>query len=175
MSLNYNVSQLLKSGVGDTRVYDFSTDDVLDLDGAEASDISGRVKFTLTNFGILAAVDVRARVHTTCARCLEPFTTDTSVRFEEEFQPAIDIQTGLPTVPREDVSIMSSSHIIDLREAIRENILLAMEIIPVCRPDCAGLCPTCGANRNVETCSCAVEESDSPFAALQGLLSSTED
>jgi uncharacterized protein len=176
MSTYFNVSQLLKSDIGDSRSYEFASEGSLDLDESAASSITGHVKFTLTNFGILAAVQAQAKLQLTCARCLEPFETITTITFDEEYQPIIDIASGLPTrEPRSDTaSMISSNHIIDLNEAIRQNLLLALELVPLCRPDCRGLCPNCGSNRNIEQCACPTVEESSPFAVLQGLLSRTD-
>jgi uncharacterized protein len=115
-------------------------------------------------------------LHLTCARCLEPFQTPVDVAFEEEYQPEIDIMSGLPSrTPRSDTaSSISANHTLDLRNALRENILLAVEMIPLCTPDCRGLCATCGTNLNNESCSCPPAEEPSPFVALQALLGGAE-
>jgi uncharacterized protein len=173
MALYYNVSQLLKDDVGQTREYEFQGDEPVDLEDGVASNVSGRVRFILTNFGIIARVSARATLHLTCARCLDPFQMPASVEFDEEYRPTIDIATGLPSrLPRSDASsFISQSHDIDLGEAIRQNLVLAMDLIPLCRDDCRGLCPTCGVNRNLEECRCTPVEESSPFAVLQTLLS----
>lgn len=173
MSLQFNVSQLLKSGIGETRAYPFTSDVPIDLgDGASATEIHGEVKLTLTNLEVLARGHADACVHQVCARCVEPFDASASITFDEEFQPTIDIATGLPT--REPVSDsafrVSQNHTIDLTEAIRQNLVVAMDMIPVCSEDCQGLCPTCGVNWNLEACECPSVDEASPFAALQGLL-----
>lgn len=176
-AFQFNVSQLLKSGIGTTREYDFASEEPFDLDDGVAShDLRGHVRFTLTNFSILAAVQVRAILDLVCARCLEPFPTPTTVSFEEEYQPEIDVTTGLPsTAPRSDAAFaISQNHTIDLGEAIRQDLLLTVELIPLCRQDCQGLCQTCGANRNVEECTCPPFEEPSPFAALQSLFDGVE-
>jgi uncharacterized protein len=172
MSLLYNVSQLLKSEIGKTRVYDFETNETLDLDGSTATEVTGRVKFILTNFSILATVNAQAMLHLTCARCLEEFSAPTEVHFEEEYQPLVDINTGLPSKsPRSDTAfIITQSHTVDLTEALRQNLLLAVEMVPLCSRDCLGLCPVCGLNRNADPGHHHEAESNSPFAALQGLL-----
>jgi uncharacterized protein len=177
MSLQYNVAQLLKSEVGTTRTYDFEGDEPINLDDGTATDIGGHVKFTLTNFGIVANVEAHARLHLTCARCLEPFDYPTSVHFEDEYQPIIDIATGLPSkTPRSDTAfIITQSHTVDLAEALRQHLLLAVELIPVCREDCRGLCPTCGINRNTDQCDCHTRDESSPFAVLQGLLADSNE
>lgn len=176
MALQFNVSQLLKSGIGEIREYDFQAEEPIDLEDGVASNVRGHVKFTLTNFGIIANAHAAAQLHLTCARCLEPFGSPTEVDFEEEYQPAIDIATGLPSqVPRSDAAfIIPQHHNVDLTEAIRQNLILAVDLIPVCSATCQGLCPTCGANRNVETCDCPTVDTSSPFAALAGLFSDNE-
>lgn len=172
MSLQFNVSQLLRSGVGSTRSYDFAADEPIDLGDNVADNIEGHAKFTLTNFGIVANVDARARISLTCARCLDSFFSNVRVDFVEEYEPSINIETGLPSaeVHTENAFFINANHQIDLTEALRQHLLLAVEIVPVCRADCKGLCPTCGVNLNVETCGCPPPEPASPFAALQGLF-----
>lgn len=58
---------------------------------------------------------------------------------------------------------------IDLRSLLREVVALAVPVQPLCREDCRGLCPRCGADRNRETCGCEAERPASPFAALEAL------
>ncbi|MFM7045812.1 MAG: YceD family protein [Ilumatobacteraceae bacterium] len=57
----------------------------------------------------------------------------------------------------------------DLAAMVREIVLLDVPSTPLCRPDCAGLCPTCGANRNDEACGCAEAPADPRWAALDQL------
>ncbi len=176
VSLLFNVSQLLKSEIGQSRSYEFAGKEALDLGDGTATDIHGHSKFTLTNFDILASISAAGRLHLTCARCLEPFTTPIEVQFDEEFVPSIDIQTGLPSgVPVSDVALpISPDHTIDLGEAIRQQFLLSMDLMPVCSPGCMGLCPTCGINRNTETCLCPSQEPANPFEVLKTLIQNTE-
>ncbi len=176
MSLHYNVAQLLKSEIGQKRTYEFESPARIDLDEAVATDIHGHVKFTLTNFGILATVHADAELHLSCARCLEGFQSTTHIDFEEEYQPSIDIVSGkVSSVPSSDTAfIITQNHTVDLREAVRQNLVLAIELIPLCRDDCLGLCPSCGVNRNLESCSCPSSEGPSPFVVLRGLLVQTE-
>jgi len=176
MSLLFNVSQLLKSEVGQLRRYDFQADGSLDLGDSDASNVHGHARFMLTNFGLIADIHAEALVHSTCARCLEPFTQPTTVDFEEEYRPVVDISTGLaPRVPSGDeVFEISANHTIDLGEAIRQQLLLTLELVPVCRKSCQGLCPACGVNLNLEQCTCPPGEYSSPFKVLEGLLADSE-
>ncbi len=58
----------------------------------------------------------------------------------------------------------------NLTEVIRQNLLLAMPMYPVCRSKCKGLCPHCGQNWNEAPCDCTLEEIDPRLAVLKQLL-----
>ncbi len=77
-------------------------------------------------------------------------------------------------VPREEEDealMIDAHHILDLSEVIRQGLWLATPMDLLCRPDCAGLCPNCGGNRNLGECQCDQEAIDPRWAALQELLS----
>lgn len=61
------------------------------------------------------------------------------------------------------------SHEIDLGGFVREVVTLGLPVQPLCREDCRGLCPRCGADRNAGACGCADERPNTPFAALSAL------
>ena len=63
---------------------------------------------------------------------------------------------------------------LDLRDAVRELVLLDAPSTPLCRPDCAGLCLTCGANLNEGTCGCTAAPADPRWSALDGLKGLTD-
>ncbi|MGH7657134.1 MAG: YceD family protein [Gemmatimonadales bacterium] len=90
------------------------------------------------------------RVVAECRRCLReiafPLDTGISVMFSDDPDMADDPSVyPLPARSRE----------IDLRPAIREELALAVPAFPLCREDCAGLCPGCGADLNTGPCNCA--------------------
>lgn len=58
---------------------------------------------------------------------------------------------------------------LDLGAFLHEMVALALPVKPLCREDCAGLCPHCGADLNQDPCECAGVPADSPFAALAAL------
>jgi uncharacterized protein len=59
---------------------------------------------------------------------------------------------------------------IDLAEVMREQFYLAMPMKPLCKPDCQGLCPVCGGNRNRERCACRADWVDPRMEPLKKLL-----
>jgi uncharacterized protein len=58
---------------------------------------------------------------------------------------------------------------IELGELVRELVALGLPVQPVCREDCAGLCPRCGADWNQGRCTCPETKLESPFARLAAL------
>ena len=63
---------------------------------------------------------------------------------------------------------------IDLEGPVRDEILLALPLVPLCRDDCRGLCPTCGSDLNNDPCDGHPVASTSPFAGLADRLKETE-
>ncbi len=170
--LKFNVAQLLREEVGARRSYDFD-EQRLDLDETLAlRDLRGTVRFTRTASGVLAGVRMRGMVMMECIRCLTETPQPIEVRFDDEFHSKIEVNTGgpLPKPEEDDPFFIEDNHMIDLGEAIREYALLELPMQPLCKPDCKGLCPTCGIDRNTERCTCAEIVGDDRFAALRALL-----
>ena len=88
----------------------------------------------------------------------------------EEFVPRVDLLTGEPVTPLDaDELQIDELHQLDLSEAVRQYEQTAIPLQPMCWPDCAGLCPQCGRNRNHGRCDCAERAPAGPFEALAGL------
>jgi len=109
--------------------------------------------------GILATGSVTAPWMGDCRRCLGPVTGQTTVDFRELFEGQ----------PREGESYRLAGDHIDMEPLVREALLLDLPLAPLCSPDCAGLCPTCGADLNLGPCGCPPAPADPRWAALQGL------
>ena len=98
------------------------------------------------------------------------------MNFEEEYFPVIDVASGgsLP-LPDEPGCFTIDEHLIlDLTEAVRQYALLALPMKPLCRQDCAGLCPTCGRNLNQGGCDCPPQGLDPRWSGLSKLLLSND-
>lgn len=170
--LKFNVAQLLREEIGGRRNYEFA-EESLPLDEETAlTQITGSVRFTRTASGVLGDVSVRGVVETLCMRCLNPATLAIELHFCDEFHSKIEVNTGvpLPKPDEDDPFFISETHLVDLGEAIREYALLELPMQPLCKADCKGLCPTCGADLNLGACGCQSDESDERFAALKALL-----
>jgi uncharacterized protein len=109
--------------------------------------------------GILASGPVDATVSLTCARCLSAFESAIRVDVQEVFAPGASL---------EDDEYPLIDGMIDLGPMIRDAVVLAMPFAPLCKVDCLGLCPRCGADRNEGECSCSPEV-DARWAPLMDL------
>ena len=149
--LAFNVAGLMGSVAGTDRRYEIRGAR-LDLpdDLRLASPISGRVRLSRTTRSILADADLTAALAETCSRCLKPIVTPIHVELREEALPSIDLHTGLPldTSAEPDALRIDDHHVLDLGVPVGEAISMAEPIAPLCRPDCRGLCPVCGADLN---------------------------
>jgi uncharacterized protein len=79
------------------------------------------------------------------------------------------METGTAVaVPDENAEAfrLDERHLLDIREALRQYIIAQMPMKPLCRPDCKGLCPECGTDRNTRTCSCTQRRLDPRWSAL---------
>ena len=138
-----------------------------------AGPLNGKLTFQRTNRGVLVRGEIDAPVRRTCARCLEAFVEPASIRISEEFLPSIDPETGRAVEhDADDPSALriDDHHEIDLTPVIREEFALTEPMHPLCRPDCPGLCPECGARLDADHAAHATEELDPRLASLARFL-----
>jgi uncharacterized protein len=98
--------------------------------------------------GILASGPLSGRMAYRCARCLVDFTDGFRVEVRELFAHGVTAD--------EDEYPIREGHV-DLEPMVRDAVLLSVPFSPLCRADCAGLCPRCGGDRNVGECHCGPE------------------
>ncbi|HEY54357.1 MAG TPA: DUF177 domain-containing protein [Caldilineae bacterium] len=174
--LQYNVAGLLKGPVGNTRSYDFripvSQLDQLDESFDVTGPFIGVVRFLKSSETVLVQLHGEVTIGQACSRCLEPFDSIVEVEFEEEFHPSVDIASGrvLQDTGDDAALVIDLHHILDLTELVRQAIIIALPITPLCREDCAGLCLICGANLNTEQCDCQEVDIDPRWEALSALI-----
>lgn len=172
--MDFHVAQLLKERVGSTRSYKISRS----TEGIEGLSpgyrLEGQVRLLRTDEAILVQGTLRTQTCQTCSRCLEEFELPLTLTLEEEYFPSIDVLTGMPLPAPEDpcAFLIDEKHILDLGEAVRQRALIAIPMQPLCRPDCAGLCPVCGCNLNLEHCLCPQPSHESPLAVLERMVAS---
>jgi uncharacterized protein len=108
-----------------------------------------------------------------CARCVEPVLQEVVADFDLLFRPqgvdAIGSEHAIST-PETEIGYYEEDGLA-LEDVLREQVLLSLPARLLCQPDCKGLCPRCGQNRNEATCSCEEGTADLRWEALAGLNS----
>jgi uncharacterized protein len=135
-----------------------------------AEPIDGHVRLVRTNRGILANANLHTALALECSRCLRDIAVPLEVRLQEEYLPSLDMATGrsLRTADEPDVLRLTDHHELDLETSVREAILLAEPIAPLCRPDCPGLCIVCGGRLDEGAHDHPDDEIDPRLEALRG-------
>ena len=108
-----------------------------------------------------------------CARCVEPVEIPLAAEFDLIFRPA-GADSEAPersiTAPETEIGYYQQDSLL-LEDVLREQVLLSLPVKTLCKPDCKGLCPRCGQNRNLQVCSCEAGPADPRWEALAGLRS----
>ena len=114
--------------------------------------------------GIAVSGQVEGKFELNCSRCLmsfvEPFVREVDEVFHSDESPAL-----------KDEAYRMVGTTVDLEPMLRDAVVLSIPIRPLHDSDCKGLCPRCGADRNVEDCGHEQEASDDRWAPLKGLFS----
>jgi uncharacterized protein len=102
-----------------------------------------------------------------CDRCLEDFKLTVNPSYRTYY--VMDGEDAAGMDPAEVQVIPAGLPVIDITDDVRQMIELSVPLKLLCRPDCQGLCPTCGKNLNVSPCACQEETPDGPWDTLKSL------
>ena len=168
--MEFHVAQLLREPVGSQR--SFSVDER--CDAGESSPVRGDVVLLRTDAGLLATATLHTTVQATCSRCLVPAHVPVQLQIEEEFYPTVDIVSGsaLPLPDDPGAFMIDEHHILDLCEAVRQQLIVAEPMQPLCRDDCAGLCPG-AAPIQPGIVRCSPGDLDARWASLRDFMNTT--
>lgn len=120
--------------------------------------LTGKVEWTGKEF--ILDLLAEATVEEVCDRCTRTFTANLVFPIWEEMD--------LPPEQK------NKSDQLDITELIRDNILVQLPTKTLCSPDCKGLCPVCGKDRNEFDCTCESEQIDPRLSVLNNLLNEDE-
>jgi uncharacterized protein len=118
----------------------------------EGITLTGRIERTGEDF--LLRATLRGGFETTCSRCLEPARLSVDLPLTLSYVETDEVAPSSEEQDDEAGVVQFQGGVIDLSPQIRDELLLALPIGPLCREDCAGICPTCGVNRNLTPCDC---------------------
>lgn len=122
--------------------------------------------------GVLVTATASLQVRGECARCLEAMSWSEEVDFSELFvYPATDARGAVVEEPADadDTLPVLEDDLIDLEPTLRDAVVLALPLAPLCREDCAGLCSICGARLDDDP-GHQHEQLDPRWAALNALM-----
>jgi uncharacterized protein len=172
---SFNVAGLLHETPGasrDVRLRDHYVS--LGPDVELAGPLDADLRLQRTNRGILVRGRILAPLRRTCARCTDGFVEQVTAEVDEEFVPSVDPVTGQPVrrADEEDEgpSRIDDHHEIQLDAILRDELALTEPMVPLCRPDCRGLCPACGERLDRGDHAHAGDEIDPRLAGLAALL-----
>jgi uncharacterized protein len=143
----------------DERVASGSSDLILD------APVTGNLELTRTQLSLRLRGTVGTVATMVCGRCLTVFERPHEVTLDEEFSLGSDERADAA----EAEWVAGPQPVLDVTEVIRQQLLLAVPMVPLCRPDCRGLCPVCGANRNETDCGHDGRPADPRWAPLATL------
>jgi len=115
---------------------------------------------------------IEAGILSECGRCLVHYVEQVRSDFQIDYVPR-------PQIPLEEELILSREELeinyyegdlIDINEELRSQLFLTLQMGPLCKPDCRGLCSHCGENLNLKTCSCPAEFPTARWVELKNML-----
>lgn len=164
--IKVNVAEIKKQLTGE-KAFRMEVDpDDLELSEADLP-VVGKIHLegTVANVGdvLLVQAEEKARVRRTCARCLKEFEAGSEAKAMDKFYPV-----GSQSV--ESDAYVYDGDFVDLTELLRESLLLAEPLRVLCKEDCKGICPVCGADRNVHPCDCDTRTIDPRLSAFKQFI-----
>lgn len=162
--MKVNVARLRKNEGGSEKFF-FSKDfPLLDLGRdtfASRSPLNVQIDAVNTGKTLLVSGKAETVLTVSCSLCLKEFPYNLEFNFEDEWIPLEYVSEG-----QDDAALIFEKDEFSLDDRITELLLLHLPMKFTCSPDCKGLCPKCGADRNLKDCSCSNDEIDPRFEVL---------
>jgi uncharacterized protein len=133
--------------------------------------VKGILKISKTGHQVLVQGQVNGEVRLTCARCLKDFTVVMDEKVDIELRPVFDLDRTAQEreLGSDDLDVeFFRGDALDAGHLAAEQISLAIPMKPLCKNDCSGICPECGADRALGKCECE-PDTDPRWSALKDL------
>jgi uncharacterized protein len=171
--MEINISQIDEyDGLSVEHLYPEGEPDLEDPDSQLLDRTALQFRATRKGEEVLLRGNLKASLQFACDRCLTSFSTPVLQSFDLLYLPANPSRNAHEEYELnvDDLSIAYyQGQVINLDDLVREQIHLTLPMTRLCREDCCGLCPECGANLNEGQCSCTSEQIDPRWAALREL------
>ena len=139
----------------------------------EGADLELDLRLESVMEGVLVSGTARAPLAGECVRCLDPVDSDVDVDLQELYVYRDHALAEGAGADVEDAELQVEGDLVDLEPAVRDAVVLALPQAPLCRDDCPGLCPQCGA-RLADDPRHTHDTTDLRWAALTGLLTADD-
>ncbi len=134
-------------------------------------EVSGEAELLGATREIRVCGRLKVLLETDCDRCLNPARFPIDSVFDLYYRPEgtgirseeIELEAG-----ETEIGYYAGDGL-ELKEILREQVLLALPMQRICREDCKGICPVCGKDRNAGDCGCVARPADDRWAALKNL------
>ncbi len=127
------------------------------------------MQYTFDDSGCSASGTVTTALRSTCARCLTEFDEPMRIPFDERFMRVRQAD--------DEESYLFEGDVLELDALVLDNLFLHIPIQSLCKEDCLGLCPVCGANLNTTACDCANNkvQTGTLYSALEKFLNESKE
>jgi uncharacterized protein len=156
--LKFNVGFLLAQGAGNQRITELDIPAIRLDDDLELEYVRGELRLSRNSRGILVQGQLLTRVMADCVRCLSRTYVPLEIEIEELYSFPVSADTAYG---------IDETGILDLAPLLREETILGMPMVVLCRADCAGLCPSCGQKLDEGACNCEHDTIDPRLAVLR--------
>ncbi len=120
---------------------------------------------------VMVTGNLAVELEMACSRCLKDVRQAQDLPVSVVYHPADEIGSEKHGLHDDEMDMgFYTGEELDVDELIREQILLSVQMKPLCKEDCKGLCPKCGIDLNTATCTCVQKEIDPRLEVLKKLL-----
>jgi uncharacterized protein len=135
------------------------------------SPVKARLELTKAYSEIIVAGNVSAELELECSRCLKKYRRIMNEPVNVVYHPLAEIGTDKHELKDDEMDMgFYQGEELDLQELIREQVMLNIQMKPLCDENCKGICSQCGTDLNTDTCSCEAKKVDSRLEILKKLL-----
>ena len=144
----------------------------LSIEGAlAASPVKARLSITKVSGEVMVSGDMSLDLETACSRCLKRIRQEQKLPVNVVYHPADEIGSERHELHGDEMDMgFYRGEELDLRELLNEQVMLNLQMKPLCDEACRGICPRCGTDLNTGDCACKERETDPRLEVLKKLL-----